>query len=437
VTSAQRPSVIILGSSLAGLAAAYEVGCRGHSVTLLDHPAWDATLPPSHLDAGLFLHGCEQETRRLLDRLRPGQQQETHRRIPLEFRSSDGHLAAYRPARLPGALQWAVGLLRFTALAWTDRWRLLSFLEQLWEETQELPADLDSRLAKEWLSAIGQSRAACETVWNPLALRLTGNRLDHVSAGVFVEAMSRTFLRRAGDAAVTGIAVTRKRTLFAPLHEAVRRSVIRCQGDVPLMTFEQDRVTGLRLGDGTIIHADWYLVALEPHHCRSLLPERLLTRWAYFAHLAELTSLPEISVRVVGRARAGRPRLLLCGHSPFHEMALMPRKSGDVDFRLTALGHQAMASMDERELGEYSVGELRRLLPNLRSEDVDHIEVARNPAGALSLHPGASRLRPVQRSPIANLVLAGPWTDTGRPAGLESAVISAQRCAAIIAGATV
>jgi hypothetical protein len=51
-------------------------------------------------------------------------------------------------------------------------------------------------------------------------------------------------------------------------------------------------------------------------------------------------------------------------------------------------------------------------------------------AGAiLSLRPGAKLHRPIQRSPIANLLVAGAWTDTGWPPNLESAIVSGNHCA--------
>ena len=37
---------------------------------------------------------------------------------------------------------------------------------------------------------------------------------------------------------------------------------------------------------------------------------------------------------------------------------------------------------------------------------------------------GIALLRPIQRSPIDNLLVAGPWTDTGWPATMEGAVRS-------------
>ena len=50
----------------------------------------------------------------------------------------------------------------------------------------------------------------------------------------------------------------------------------------------------------------------------------------------------------------------------------------------------------------------------------------------LSLAPGAKVRRPIQQSPVSNLLLAGAWTDTGWPANLESAITSGERCADIV-----
>ena len=51
----------------------------------------------------------------------------------------------------------------------------------------------------------------------------------------------------------------------------------------------------------------------------------------------------------------------------------------------------------------------------------------------LLLKPGTKLHRPIQRSPIENLLLAGSWTDTGWPPNLESAIVSGNRCAETIA----
>jgi 15-cis-phytoene desaturase len=46
--------------------------------------------------------------------------------------------------------------------------------------------------------------------------------------------------------------------------------------------------------------------------------------------------------------------------------------------------------------------------------------------------PGIERKRPPATTPIAGLLLAGDWTDTGLPSCMESAVYSARRAAEVI-----
>jgi hypothetical protein len=79
-----------------------------------------------------------------------------------------------------------VSLLKFAGIPWKERWRLASWVEQLWEGDQQLPADLEQRTADEWLASIEQNARTRRVVWNPLARWLTGNDLSTISADAFV-----------------------------------------------------------------------------------------------------------------------------------------------------------------------------------------------------------------------------------------------------------
>jgi hypothetical protein len=72
---------------------------------------------------------------------------------------------------------------------------------------------------------------------------------------------------------------------------------------------------------------------------------------------------------------------------------------------------------------------LRLLEPGDRLTEFRYQEAA---GAVLSLSPGTKVRRPIQRSPIPNLLLAGAWTDTGWPANLESAIVSGERCADVV-----
>ncbi len=74
------------------------------------------------------------------------------------------------------------------------------------------------------------------------------------------------------------------------------------------------------------------------------------------------------------------------------------------------------------------------VFPDLPLADITSRQVSREHHAALLLAPGAARLRPLQQSPVGNLLVAGAWTDTNWPPNVESAFVSARRCAEIITG---
>jgi uncharacterized protein with NAD-binding domain and iron-sulfur cluster len=101
---------------------------------------------------------------------------------------------------------------------------------------------------------------------------------------------------------------------------------------------------------------------------------------------------------------------------------------------VTAVGNPSLDELNETELGIIGTAEVRASLPDFSEEAIESIAVSRDDHAALSLHPGVAVMRPIQQSPIQNLLVAGAWTDTGWPASIESALVSARRCVDIIRG---
>lgn len=439
-------SVIIFGSNLGGLTAAYILCRSGYEVTILNDPSWYNDLISPFPNVPPYLLGCHRATQRLLRSLHAKWTSQTENTVSLEFRLPNSKMTAYRRSRLPGPLHSIVSLFRFEGLTWKDRWKLFSFLEQVREQAITIPSDLENHVADAWLASIGQSQDSREEIWQPLAYFLTGNPLDRLSAATFVQTLSQVFLARPSDTTISQL--KGDFGLFEdgfldhgyierftnPLTSAALASNANIWplSNRDRLLFDQERVAGVLLSNGRTIRADWYVAALPRQSLVSLLPERLLTRFAYFSQIAEIADLAAVTVQITCQHTLRAPRLVLLSRRSFSQLSLIPFGPLLVIVHLSAIKNLSLDTLTDAQLIEAGRSELHLLCPDIPTEAIRSCKVYREEHAALSLQPGAAILRPLQKSPIANLLLAGAWTDTGWPANLESAIVSGERCAEII-----
>ncbi|MEP6933105.1 MAG: FAD-dependent oxidoreductase [Nitrospirota bacterium] len=439
MTSTNTQSVAILGGGPAGLTTAYRLTRQGYRVTIIERRQ---LLEGSGISEFSFddpepftILGCHHETHALLHSLHSSPLQPKVIAIPLEFRLPDGSLVHYPRTSFPAPLHTWVNLLRFSGIPWKERWRLASWVEQLWEGDTELPADLEQRTADDWLASIGQSTQTRSLVWNPLAQWLTGNDLVTMSAEAFVLAMKPLFLSTRPDSRISVVQDSLQASLVQPITEALRQegATIMRHTDITQLRYERDRISGVLLQDGSLVQADWYVLALPPHQVTPLLPERWLTRYGYFQHLAELQSIDSTILHVHVEQPCATPRLVLLSDTSIHSVLVTAITPDHTGFSLITTDSQ-FAQVQPDAHCNHPIPDLleswRLLTPGRRVVSISRRTI---PKAILSLKPGTKLHRPIQRSPIANLLLAGSWTDTGWPPNLESAIASGNRCAEAIA----
>ena len=428
VTSTATQSVVILGGGPAGLTTAYRLALLGYRVTIVDRDTHNNPEPFTVL-------GCHHATQELLHSLHSNSQQPDKIAIPLEFRLPDGSLVHYPRSSFPAPLHSWVNLLRFAGIPWKERWQLASWVEQLWEGDTELPADLEQRTADEWLTSIGQSSQTRDLVWNSLARWLTGNDLAMMSADAFVRSMKPLFLSTRPDSRVSVVQDSLQACFIQPITETLTQAgaIIVCNRAATQLRYERDRISGVLLRDGSLLQADWYVAALPPQQLTTLLPERWLTRYAYFQQLTELRSVESTILHVQAEQPCTTPRLILLSDTSFHWVLTAAATPSRTSFLLVTTDNQIAQARPDPNLHiliQDLLGSLGLLMPENRIASTPPRTI---PNAILSLKPGTKLHRPIQRSPIANLLLAGSWTDTGWPPNLESAIVSGNRCADAIA----
>src|SRR6185503_18665647 len=284
VTPDGRQSVLVIGGGPAGLTVAYRLALYGLRIALITPSAQVGKYARRESDPPAAILGCHRATWALLHGLGIRPSQPAFSEALLEFLLPGGLVVRYPKTRFPTPIRQLLTIGRFAGLGAGERWKLLSWLEQLWEGSLELPADLEQRTAEGWLNTLSHGPSTRQTIWTPLARWLTGNDLQHLSADAFVAALKPFFLSEAADSRIWVAGQTWDRTFVQPVTDALAKAgATVCVGQRAVrFEYQSDRITGVRLNDGSNLQADWYVAALPPRDLTAILPERWLSRYGYF-----------------------------------------------------------------------------------------------------------------------------------------------------------
>ncbi|HJQ85177.1 MAG TPA: hydroxysqualene dehydroxylase HpnE, partial [Candidatus Binatia bacterium] len=368
--------------------------------------------------------GAYTEAIGFLDEIGAGEKLVLQPRLSVRLAHPALGMGAVEAPRVPGPLQAPLALLRYRLLSRRDRVRLAVGALRL---ARRPDGALRERTVAEALADVGQSAAACERFWNPLAIATLNEDPALAAARPFAAVLRRAFF---AGAAAARFAVAR-----VPLSELyatdARRALEAAGGTVSTgatvasLALDGERVDAVLLRDGRRLEADAVVLAVPCAALLRLLPPSLRDVPPFRA-LAGVGTSPIVSVhlwldRPVGWGASflgllgGRAQWLFdCGG----------RRIASV-----TSGARFWEETDDAAIAAEVLADARAVLPALRGVRCTRSLVVRERHATISLTPAADRVRPVVATPIANLFLAGDWVATGLPATIEGAVQSGREAA--------
>ncbi len=461
--------VIVLGGGLAGIVAALDCADAGARVSLLEvrprlgGAAYSFERDGMRLDNGqhVFLRCCS-AYRALLERLGSSGRVNVQARLEIPVLSPGAKRAMLRRGRLPAPAHLAGALLRYPHLTLGQRLsaaraalalgrldpRVALELERaaggVPEEssgTREEGASTSGRVAVAagragpgtlgaWLAEHGQSPASVAALWDLIALPTLNLPAAEgsLALGAFV---LRTGLLESADAGDIGFHMrSLSETLGEPAERALARAGVDVQLGVRAERVAQGEEGGLRVNArGAELRADAVVCAI-PHQRAASLLEPLLGEQA--TSWTALGESPIVNVHVVYDRRVCELGFAAGVGTPVQYVFDRTDAAGLTDGQCLAIslsGAEQDMRRSSEELRERYVGALAELFPRARDARVRSVHISREHAATFRAGPGAQALRPLARTRVPGLVLAGAWTDTGWPATLEGAVLSGHAAA--------
>jgi squalene-associated FAD-dependent desaturase len=325
---------------------------------------------------------------------------------------------------LPSPLHLLAGVMTWNALGWRDRVSALKIRGALTHAGGgALPPQ---QTVRQWLIAHEQTPRLIEMLWEPLAVAALNQPIDRAGAAAFAAVLRPMF---GGDPRNAALALPSK-----PLDEMyawpARSFIVERGGDVRLSSSGTIRGRHVLVRNQSFT-AGAIIVAVPWHALSDVVPDRPAALGRVLDAADRTEASPIVTINLwFDRVVTDRPLIGLPGRTlqwVFDKRAVFGDQASHLS--LISSGAEAVVARGNQELIELARAEVAEALPTARSATLLRGVVVREKKASFSVAPGQPP-RPVTRTGVPGLFLAGDWIDTGLPATIEGAVISGHRAAA-------
>ncbi len=410
--------VHVVGAGLAGLACATALAASGRPVTLYEAAPQAGGRCRSYHDAKLdtlidngnhLILGGNPETFRYLDRLGARDRLRTVAPAALPFVDlADGSRWTVRPGAGPLPLWLLDPKRRVAGASALEHLAVLRLARARPGDTVADCLDLDGLVGRR--------------LWRPLAVSILNTQPEEASARLLWTVFARTLLT--GEAACRPYVPRRglSDALVDPALAflAARGATVRTGARLRGLELAGGRVAALSWddGDAALTEGESVVLALPPSAAADLLPG-----------LEVPTAFRPI---LNAHFRVGAPARLPDG------APLLGLVNGTVEWvfarddilSVTVSAAERLIDRDADDLAALLWSDVARALS--LAGPMPPARIVKEKRATFAATPAVLARRPPARTPLANLVLAGDWTDTGLPATIEGAVQSGHVAAGLV-----
>jgi squalene-associated FAD-dependent desaturase len=288
----------------------------------------------------------------------------------------------------------------------------------------------------DWLKQTGQTQSAIDRFWRVVLVSALNEELDRTDAAYGIDVFWKAFISNR-----VGFAVGIPSVPLEALYDTAAARIKSVHGDVRTrcgvaeLHVSNGSVEAVRLDDGSMLQAEYYVLAVPFDRVLKIIPPEL-QQSEPFANLRKLTVSPITSVHLwFEREVMTEPFLTSVDQTiqwVFNRSKLSSTSGPGQYLQIVISASHGLAESSQQDIINLCRRELADLIPATREVKTTRAVVVRESAATFSPSPGSDNWRPTERTPIRNLLLAGDWTRTGWPATMEGAVRSGYRAAEAI-----
>jgi 15-cis-phytoene desaturase len=446
---AQR--VAIAGGGLAGLTCAKSLVDAGYQVAIyegLPFLGGRASTYRDHdgdwIEQGLHLFlGTYSEFKKLLEEIDRPPDDVLFWMTQVRLQDTQGPAATYGANPFLAPLKTVLGFLgQNDYLGPIDKLTLAPVAARGLQSMEALRTQFDGKTVTQWWQEMRGTEEVMERLLRPFCRAIQFTDAEQFSAYNFLGWLHH-IAYDLPHSLLGGYRGARDELIFAPLGRYLtdRGATIRTSAKLREIAYDgaNSRISAFVLDSGEQIHADLFVIAVPAWTFGTLIPQELRSQ-PFFDRIVKLPVAPAISIQLwFDRKVIPNEDFTLVAHS---ELCVYQDQSTNAypfvhGSRVSATISPADSylSWPDSDLVTYTVRELAKVQSEVMLASVTKSVVLKHEKHLVRPLPGAMSARPTQSTPIANLFLAGDWTQQDYFGSQEGAVRSGRKCFEAVASA--
>jgi len=420
------PETIVAGGGLAGLAATAALCSAGHSVKLFEARPFLGGRATSYEIDGETIDNCQHLLLRCCVNL-----MDFYRRLGVEgeidfyreifFIEPGGRISTIRAGILPAPNHFAESFLRMSFLSAGEKLDVVRAIRAIPREHTR--PDLDRITMLEWLQEKRQPARAIARFWSQVLVSSINEELDRMAAAHGFQVFRLGFLARKNAYEMGLPAVPLGRLYGSEAWRRIGQADLQMRAPVEKIVIENGAVSHAVVA-GEHVRSDHYVCALPFERIRAVIPD-LEIDLSGFEH-SPITGIHLWFDRPVTTL----PHATLLDRT----IQWMFNKSEGRYVQLVVSASRSLETMPRADVIALALRELAEFFPTVREAKLEKSHVVKEIRATFSAMPGLESRRPLSRTSIPNLYLAGDWTRSGWPATMEGAVRSGYLAAEAVSG---
>ncbi|RPI17332.1 MAG: FAD-dependent oxidoreductase [Ignavibacteriae bacterium] len=432
----KTPEVCVVGGGIAGLSAAVFLANEGVNVTLIEASPKFGGRAYSFFDKELnefvdngqhILASWYKNTFEFLDLIGSNENIKTQDTLQVTFADKQGKKYNFKCPKLPPPLHLVWGIFGYDAIGFKDKVGIVKLVSSI-KRNKFTNDELKAFTVTELFHLTEQSEKLIDNFWKPFVIAIFNAEPDETNAWYFAEMIKLGFLSKGNSKLVLPLKglnelYVEKSIEFLEKKNACIKTGIRVKG----LKIINNSVEALITENNDELKFDYYISAVPFFEFKNLIGDELYRD--EYNYLENLKPSPIVNVHL---------KYFTDNHEDIlkHDFIGILNSTIQWVFKvnkdricIVISSANEIAGMNKENLVKLCIEELKQCIPEFRNVTFTYSKVVKEMRATFLPDISSLNSRPANKTKYNNFFIAGDWTDTGYPATIEGAVLSARKCA--------